>query len=215
MPQKLTKGKKTKETILNEARQIFNENGIFLTLNELSKIIGITIGGITNHFPTKDHLFVGMAEVYESDLESINSNQDYFTDLSFRKVYQYFGNILDTQYNHRSVILFFSAAHQSQKVLLTQVASTWSKRQERIEKLFYLFVKEGLLREEILQPKEFSVIGFQFVNLFTTWLVSYTLYDNEKPYSEMKNVYLIGIFRLFEHYLTEKGRSQLEALKLL
>lgn len=215
MTQKLTKGRKTRESILNEARQIFNEEGIFLTLSELSKIIGITIGGITNHFPTKDHLFVGLAEEYEAELALVTSKQDYFTDLSFSKAFQYFGNIMDTQYNHRCVILFFSSAHQSQKVLLNQVASTWIKRQERLERLFFAFVREGLVKDEILQPAEFSIFRFQFVNLFTTWLVSYTLYDNGKPYNEMKSVYMAGIFRSFDHYLSEKGKEQLEALKLL
>jgi AcrR family transcriptional regulator len=212
---KLTKGEKTKESILNEARRVFNEDGIFLTLSAISKKIGITSGGITNHFPTKEHLFVGLAEQYESEIEEVISAQDINLFRDFEKIVNYFGTIMDIQFKHRSVILYFSAAHQSQTVLFSQVAKTWIQRQSRLEKLANAFVNEGLLEREILDPNEFPVFRFQYINLFTTWLVSYSLYDSDREYEEMKPIYLSGILRVFDKYLTEKGRAQMSAIQLV
>ena len=63
--QKLSKGAITRQTLITDARKVLNENGISLTLRELSSKMGVTIGRITNHFPTKDHLFVALSEDYE------------------------------------------------------------------------------------------------------------------------------------------------------
>lgn len=213
--EKKTKGNKTRENILFESRKIFNEEGIFLTLSGLSKMIGITIGGITNHFPTKEHLFVGLAEEYEAEMELVTKNQDYRSELNFEKIYSFFGSIMDIQFKHRSVILFFSAAHQSQKILLSQATKEWGNRQKRLENLVKAFVQSGLVEERIMGPLEFEIFRFQFVNLFTTWLVSFTLYGTGKSYEEMKPIYLVGILRVFDKYLTEKGKAQLEALQLI
>lgn len=212
---KKTKGNKTRENILFEARKIFNEGGILLTLSELSKLIGITTGGITNHFPTKDYLFVGLSEQYESELNELTSRFQFGPDLDFRKLTSFFSEVMDIQYKHRSVILFFSVMHQSQTVMMGQLVKTWVNRQARLENLAKTLVNVGLLNESVLEPKEFAVFRFQYVNLFTTWLVSYSLYDAEKSFESMKPVYMSGVFRTFEKYLTDKGKEQFKALNLI
>ncbi|MFD2200758.1 TetR/AcrR family transcriptional regulator [Shivajiella indica] len=211
---KLTKGERTRESILNEARRVFNEEGFFLTLSAISKKIGITSGGITNHFPTKEHLIVGLAEQYELEIEQLTSTLDYGSGLDFKKIVTFYGRIMDIQFKHRSVILYFSAAHQSQTVLFSQVTKTWVYRQSRLELMANAFVKAGLVDSNILDPQEFPIFRFQWINLFTTWLVSYSLYDSGKEYEEMKPIYLSGILRVFDKYLTEKGRAQMSAIHL-
>jgi AcrR family transcriptional regulator len=211
---KLTKGEKTRETILNEARRVFNEEGIFLTLSAISKKIGITSGGITNHFPTKEHLFVGLSEQYENELNELTSKFQFGPDLDFGKLTAFLSEVMDIQYNHRSVILFFSVMHQSQTVMMGQLLKTWLNRQDRLVRLANTLVSIGLLKENILEPKEFAVFRFQYVNLFTTWMVSYSLYDSEASYESMKPIYLEGVLRVFENYLTEKGRAQMSAIDL-
>lgn len=213
--QKKSKGKKTKENILFEARKIFNEEGIFLTLSELSKLIGMTIGGITNHFPTKEYLFVGLSEQYEIELNDFTARFQLGPDLDFQRLTMFFSEVMDIQYKHRSVILFFSVMHQSQTLMMAQVMKTWVNRQSRLEGLANLLVNSGLLNSTILEPKEFVIFRFQYVNLFTTWMMSYSLYDSEKSFESMKPIYMSGIMRAFEKHLTETGKSQLEALQMI
>jgi AcrR family transcriptional regulator len=215
MGRKVTKGKKTKESILDEARKIFNEEGIFLTLSAISKKIGITSGGITNHFPTKEHLFVGLSEQYENELNELTSGFQFGSELDFSKLTAFFSKVMDIQYKHRSVILFFSVMHQSQTVMMGQLLKTWLHRQTRLENLANTLVSIGLLEKSILEPKEFAVFRFQYVNLFTTWMVSYSLYDSGKSFESMKPIYLEGIFRVFEEYLTEFGKEQFSSLQFV
>lgn len=215
MGRKVTKGKKTRESILDEARKIFNEEGIFLTLSAISKKIGITSGGITNHFPTKEHLFVGLSEQYEIELNELTTTFQFGSDLAFGKLIAYFSKVMDIQYKHRSVILFFSVMHQSQSVMMGQLLKTWLNRQSRLENLINTLVGINLLKKDILDPHEFAVFRFQYVNLFTTWLVSFSLYDSEKSYESMKPIYLDGIFRVFEEYLTENGKEQFDTLQFV
>lgn len=212
---KKTKGNKTRENILFESRKIFNEEGIFLTLSGLSKFIGITTGGITNHFPTKEHLFVGLSEQYENELNELTARFQFGLDLDFKILTSFFSEVMDIQYEHRSVILFFSVMHQSQTVMMGQLMKTWINRQARLERLANTLVSVGLLNVNILEPKEFAIFRFQYVNLFTTWMISYSLYDSGKSYESMKPIYLNGIFRVFEKHLTEKGKTQLEALQMI
>ncbi len=212
---KKTKGTKTRENILSKSRKVFNESGIFLTLSELSKLIGMTIGGITNHFPTKDHLFVGLSEQYENEINELTIKHQFGLDLDFHILSDFFSTVMDIQYKHRSVMLFFSVMHQSQTVMMGQLVKTWVNRQARLDNLVKTLVTLGLLKESILEPKEFAVFRFQYVNLFTTWLVSYSLYDAENSYESMKPVYLKGVFRTFEKYLTDKGKHEFEALQLI
>ncbi len=52
-----------KEKILAAARQIVEQDGAgCLTFDELAKVSGITRGGITYHFPTKEDLLRGLLE---------------------------------------------------------------------------------------------------------------------------------------------------------
>lgn len=52
-----------KEKILSAARRIVEQNGAgCLTFDELARVSGITRGGITYHFPTKEALLRGLLE---------------------------------------------------------------------------------------------------------------------------------------------------------
>lgn len=213
MEEKITKGIKTRELILDKAREVFNEEGIFLTINEFSRKIGMTGGRITNHFPTKEHLFVGLSEQYEAELNALTANYEFGPELDFKKLVSYFSSVMDIQYKHRSVIMFFSVMHQSQTVMMAQLLKTWVNRQTRLERLANTLVSVGLLEESILEPENFAVFRFQYVTLFTNWMMSYSLYDSKKTFKSMKPIYLKGIFRAFEDYLTEKGRAEFEAIQ--
>lgn len=213
MEEKITKGIKTRELILDKAREVFNEEGIFLTINEFSRKIGMTGGRITNHFPTKEHLFVGLSEQYEVELNTLTDKFVFGPQLDFKQLVCYFSAVMDIQYKHRSVILFFSVMHQSQTVMMNQLLKTWVNRQARMESLANTLVGLGLLKDNILDPEEFAVFRFQYVNLFTTWMMSYSLYDSRKSFKSMKPIYLKGIFRSFEDYLTEKGKAEFNVIQ--
>jgi hypothetical protein len=73
-------------------------------------------------------------------------------------------------------------------------------------------VQASILHEDILQKDNFETIQFQLVNLFTTWLLSLSLYDTQSGYNKMKPVYLKGIIYIFRPYFTKKALGQLEEI---
>lgn len=206
--EKRSKGKNTRENILLESRRILNEMGVFLTLSELSKIIGITVGGITNYFPTKDHLFMGLAEIYERELSEFQATVSLVNNPSFHTLIQLFSGVMDIQYANRSTIRFISLASQSQKSLFEQVIITWNQRQGRHTIIVKALVDKGLLSEGILDDFSIQVFRFQFINTLSTWISSYTLYDYSKPFESVKPVYLAGILNVFEPFLTPQGKLE-------
>lgn len=209
---KKTKGKKTRENILFESRRILNEEGVFLTLRELSKFIEITIGGITNYFPTKDHLFMGLAEIYEKELSDFQATISFEKDPSLHTLFLLLSGVLDIQFANRSTIRFISLASQSQKTLFDQVTETWQSRQGRQSMIVKAMVHSGVLSDRILDDFSSKVFRFQFINTLTTWISSYSLYDFDKAYEEVKPVYLAGVLNGFEPFLTSKGKIQYQEI---
>jgi AcrR family transcriptional regulator len=59
----MTRPPKARERILEAARRIVEDSGAgHLTFDELSRVSGVTRGGITYHFPTKQDLLRGLIE---------------------------------------------------------------------------------------------------------------------------------------------------------
>jgi len=59
----MTRPPAAKEKILSAARRIVEDSGAgALTFDELAKVSGVTRGGITYHFPTKEDLLRGLLE---------------------------------------------------------------------------------------------------------------------------------------------------------
>ncbi|GMQ31655.1 hypothetical protein [Algoriphagus confluentis] len=206
--EKKTKGKKTRENILYESRKILNETGVFLTLRELSKIIGITIGGITNYFPTKDHLFMGLGEILEKDVAEVSMGITLAKDPSFFTFVDLLSKIMDIQFENRSTIRFISLASQSQKTLFDQITESWNSQKDTPVAMVQALVDEQLLSESILEEFQVLVFRFQFINTMTTWISSYSLYDNDQSFDKVKPIYIAGILNVFEPYLTPKGKEE-------
>lgn len=209
---KITKGELTQNFVLNEARRVLNEHGIDLTLKELAEKMEVTIGKITNHFPTKDHLFAGLSKKYQEEYLSLRSSYPWNNEYSLPKLYDYMGTIMDLQYEHRCLLLYVNSTGVNQKVMLKQITASWRENLTGFEEMLSLLVKMELLTGEILKKEFFLIVRFQFINLFTTWLVSFTIYDNNLSYKKMKAIYQKGIIYSLYPYLTQKGHLQFSTI---
>lgn len=209
---KLSKGEITYNFILTEAGKVFNKEGIDMTLKELSVKMDVTVGRITNHFPTKDHLFAGMSKLYQEEFTALQASYPWKNEYTLAKLYDYIGTIMDLQYKHRSLMLYVNATGINQKVMLNQITATWRENIGGFEQMISLFIQFDILGKEALEKNNFDLIKFQFINLFTTWLVSFTIYDNNLSYKKMKSIYQKGIIYCLYPYLTEKGFLQLSSI---
>lgn len=211
---KTNKGRKTKEEIIAQAKEVFNQKGISITLSELAGELGHGLSYITNHFRTKDHLFVAIAQAYEIQFQAILLRYDAQPGISLLKIAQIFSDIMDQQYAFRCAIIAIFASSSSQKVLYKQVAESYPNNKAGIRELTSTLVETGYLEPKILEEESHEVFNFQFVNLFMTWVVNLELYDQEKTFKQMKPIYLRGILQCFLPYLTPSGKQALEALDI-
>lgn len=67
----MTRPPKARQRVLDAARRIVEERGAgHLTFEELARVSGVTRGGITYHFPTKEDLLRGLIEADMAQWES-------------------------------------------------------------------------------------------------------------------------------------------------
>jgi AcrR family transcriptional regulator len=210
----ITKGIHSKGEILENAREVFNLEGLGLTLAELALKLNTTLGRITYHFPTKDHLFVGLANRYEEELHIRNTTHS-FVDFNLTHFYGRLSEVMDIQYNFRCVMRYVASSARSQGALYIHTTEQYRKNREKIAELFTLLVTNGSFHADIISPKSFEVILFQFVNLMTTWTINLELYDNNRDYNDIKPVYLTGIVSVFRPFLTPKGIAELNTMDII
>lgn len=202
------KGAATRQNIVSNARIVLNKKGINLTLVELAEFMGVALGTITNHFRTKDHLFVAISQEYQEQYLHLKTNIDWDKEISLRQVTKYFSAIMDLQYEYRCAIFSAASTSSSQKELYGQIRETYKLNRANSKKMVALFVKGGIFNNSILDKKRYEIFSFLTINVMTTWLISLEMYDKEKGYKKMKFIYLQGVFSCFEPYFTDAAKKE-------
>jgi AcrR family transcriptional regulator len=210
--EKYKKGIRTRNQIIEQVNQIFNERGLSPTLDDLANELGLTKGRITNYFPKKEKLLHAVVDHYEKKLQllfdSYGPESQY---LSLEGMTKFYSEIMDLNYEYRFAITFIAVNPLSDNELLYHIRDTYeSKKKKLFERVKYL-TETGQLNKELLQPEIFEVFCFQFINLSTTWVIHLELYDKALGYQHVKPVYLRGIMNCFFPYLTDKGRENMES----
>jgi AcrR family transcriptional regulator len=208
------KGIHSKDEIIRLSKEIFNEEGLHLTLANLAARLHITLGKITYHFPTKDHLFLAIAEEYEFRFEETRINNQ--TEKSgLEGLYLRSLMIMELQYEYRCAIRYIASTARKQTDIHKHLTQKYSQNRQRIYSLIEGIVSLGELDPSILYSANYDVFVFTFTNLHTTWMINLEIYDTDKTFETLKPVYLKGIFSCFKPYLTDKGRFVFTGLDLL
>ncbi len=208
------KGIEMRQSIILEARTIFNKEGLSLTLDQLAGKLNLTKGRITNYFPTKDKLFVALSQDYDLRFQELLASFTGEQKITFHWLTKVFAAIMDLQYEYRSAIIFVATTSSSQKDMHEQITHSYKTNSKGVKQTVQTMIDAGLLKPELLEPENFEVFYFQHVNLFTTWVISLEIYDSTSSYKKMKPVYLKGILGCYYPYLTKKGLTQFNQLDL-
>lgn len=208
----INKGQNTKHSILDSARQIFNEKGLNITLEKIATEIGLTKSRITNHFATKDSLFLAILRAYEEELAHVTAEVKLADAIEFSDIARGISAVMDVQYEYRCGIAYVAMVTQSQHELHRHISENYKKNVRNIFNRAKRMVDEGALKPDILIPSGFNTFVFQFTNILTTWVINLELYDSEQGYTKMKPVYIDAALSCFKPYLTKKGEKQLAAI---
>jgi AcrR family transcriptional regulator len=208
------KGIEMRQHIIREARMVFNEAGLHLTLDQLAGKLNLTKGRITNYFPTKDDLFVALSQDYDIRFRELMMKFSGVKKVNFEWLVSIYSAVMDLQYEYRSAIIFVATTNSIQKEMHHQITKSYKTNSKQVNQSVESLLNAGLVKPVILDPKVFEVFSFQYVNLFTTWVISLEIYHSSSSYKKMKPVYLKGILGCYYPYLTVKGRNQLNKIKL-
>ena len=204
----ILKGIKSKEDILEHANQLFNEKGLAQTFADLARELKTTQGRITYHFPTKDHLFIALAEHYEAAQRK--RRESWAPGPVDLQIYaDRYLSAMDIQYRYRCVIRYLSVMANKQGEVYGYMAEAYKKNREIILDSFRTLINVGSLKPGLMEPDIINVVLFQFTCLFTTWVINLEIYDPDKTFEEVRSTYFKGIFSVFAPYLTAKGREEL------
>lgn len=214
MEKKLAKGELTRKSIIDTARKIFNEKGVTMTLDNLAKEMGMPKGRITNHFATKDKLFLSILDEYEMKLADMRVRMmEYYEGNSMLDIVLLLDAAMDIQYEYRCAILFLAVLSPSQVELKNRILEGKKRNLATMKTRTGNMVKNGLLDKSILNDKEFSQLSFLYLNTLTQWVIYHDMYNSEMSYTAMKAIYLSGIAtHVYGPFLTAKGKKQLNSI---
>lgn len=209
-----TKGANTRERIVNTARELFNEYGIGLTLSNLANKMEITLGMLTHHFPTKDSIFLAIAEDYEQKRLLIRDGI-YDGKFNLEVFYRIMAKGMDLQFDYRCAMRYIASISNSQSELASHTTEHYKFNRQLIRRGIEILVAEGELKSTILDEENFKVFIFTYSSLATSWLINLEIYDYEESYETMKPIYLKGIFSTFLPYCTDLGQENLRNLNFI
>ena len=208
------KGIEARQNIIQQAVGIYNEEGLGITLEQLARRLNISRGSITNYFPTKDNLFIAIAEEYEITLNDLLQNYDWGEGpITLRKMARYFGAILDNQYQYRSAITFSMTAGPQQREMIQHVVGTYPNRKEQIKQRIELLIDAGIVEPRILEPANLMVFLFQYTTVMSTWMFSMGLLSSTAGYTATKPLVLHAALACYLPYLTYQGNKEYDELK--
>ena len=213
--EKLRKGKLTRKTTLNAAREIFNEKGINLTIDNLASEMEVTKGKITNHFATKDKLFLAILADYEEQLgKTLASLKEEYESKTLASVVSIISTVMDLQFEYRCSIIYLNVLSPGQSELRELIRRNSARSIESIRNRITMMVNNKLVKSDILEKTAFEAFIFIYINQLTQWVVYFDMYDQDRSFKKMKPVYLRGIMHhVYGPYLTNKGLKELENLK--
>jgi AcrR family transcriptional regulator len=210
MEKKLPKGELTRKHILDSARKAFNEKGVNITLDTLAKELNIPKGRITNHFATKDKLFLAILDDYEHSLLDLRVKlKDLYECKKLSDILTIISEVMDLQFEYRCAILFLAVLSPGQEEFRTKTRETRAMNDKVVRHRMGNMVKYGLVDARVLEEEQFELFLFIYFNTLSQWVIYYDMYDHDKDFKKMKPVYIKSIMEhVYAPYLTAKGRKQ-------
>ena len=216
MEKKFAKGELTRKHILDTSRRIFTEKGLNITLDNLANELNIPKGRITNHFTTKDKLFLAILEDYEHALADLRVKlKDLYECKKLSDIVTIISEVMDLQFEYRCAILFLAVLSPAQEEFRVKTRESRKMNDQVIRHRMGNMVKNGLVEKRVLDEDQFQLFLFIYFNTLSQWVIYYDMYDWDKDYNKMKPIYIKSILEhVYGPYLTAKGRKQWKDINL-
>ncbi len=209
----MEKGEYSKNQIIASATSIFNREGLRITLNRLAGQMGVSRGRINHFFPTKERLFLAIAQAYEEERQKLNDDNQHPTqELPLRSHQHYFSALLDLQYRYQSAIVYILSSCLDSQGVVQHTHKTYEQGRRNVRREIERLVRKDVLSSRLLEEATFDGFFFQFTALFSAWIFHFRLYGHRLEFEQAKPLYLRWILELYRPFLTEEGVRQMDLL---
>jgi len=209
----LSKGEQSRLQLINSSREIFNEFGLDLRIKDLADKMGVKPSKITNHFPTKSLLIQAIAEEYEEKVTQKISQLINPHDVELVSLVRMSSCLMDLQLEYVCAIMFVLTNNMFTPEDHQKVKDSYLNRRQTIQYFISQLVAKGVLKQEILETKNFERFIHSFFIISIHWLNNYLTYDFDKKFSEIKPMYLRSTYEICLPFLTEKGLADFQSIK--
>jgi AcrR family transcriptional regulator len=203
---------KKKSEILKIALTLFNENGVDgVTLRDIAKILDISLGNLTYHFPSKsDIVFALTQELGKTIDEALSNHKDpnksalldhyYQVELVFKTHFN-FKFIMQKRYGE--IISSFPDLQQFVRDFLKIRFDSWVLFHQQL-------VTDKLAKKELIG--ESNALSYILNMLALYWHQEFLIYFPELSDQQKLEKALAIYFQAYKPYLTEKGWEELAPL---
>jgi AcrR family transcriptional regulator len=196
---------KTKDRILQQARQLYNERGVDqVTARHLAEVLGMSDGNLRYHFRDREALISALYDQLVAELnegygllqtQSVDLHLLYaLTEFTYQKLYDF-----------RFLMLDFAGIMRQHPHLKAHFQLLMMQRKQMFEHLLAQLIEEEWLTPPFF-PHQYEYFRQQFQILGDFWLSSAEiLYQG--PAEERLPHYVRLAFSSLGPYLTEKGKG--------
>lgn len=207
-----TKGERTRQKILEKVNALFNGKGVDHTISQIAASIGMGKSRVTNYFPKKEHLVLGILKQYEEALSGVLAEHQAHEDFNgIRQYVNFLSDVMDLMFRYRGVIAHAMTNPAVNSLVGMHIEENYNRNREKLRQRLRSFAQNGLLEDRLLEPESFEVFSLQFLTLSSNWIISYSLMDPDKEYQTVKPRYLRSIVYCLKPYLTPKGLAELQS----
>lgn len=201
--------KNTKETIVETARQLFNQHGVeTITVRHIAQEIGISHGNLCYHFPRKEDIIFTL---YRRVVEGMNSQVALWKpeDLNLGMVLGALHQSYALQYHYKFLMIDFVNIMRRIPEIREDFRRVFEIRKQQFAFALMLLQQQSTLRKDI-PPEQLERLLLQNYLLGDFWMSeSEILYTGEE--TEKTRFYADIASGLLYPYLTAKGKKEFAA----
>lgn len=196
----------TKERIVKQAKEIFNQNGYNnVSLRNIADACGITIGNLNYHFKKKEDLVMEIqSEIYDNFYKVLTENTNYSLEDVINKFQLVSNNQKEYRYYFNNILELADA--------FPEVKNSQIKFRESLfsyyTKCFIKLCDEGIFRNDINEG-QYKNLAFNIIIQHTLW------YQNGSPiYDEAfkKFDFINYLYSTIYPYMTEAGKEEFKEI---
>lgn len=197
---------RTKEKILEKAKELFNETGIeYVGLREIARTLDIRVSNITYYYPTKDDLVNALWTEMNNANSTVVIQNENMTAFSFLDMLR---RVFNNHFAYRCLMISFVHLLQRNKYISKHYQENINRRNEVLLHNVDTMISNGSLNA--LEDYENASIISNLSIIIRFWISDASVSTSHSLKQSIISEYTANLARLLIPYATEKGKKEIE-----